>query len=366
MSKLTDLFGNKVIGYVPTPEPVKIEPTNYVDRPKQNIQTGFTGHIRANHITVIPEYERNHSGNRFELERNKSIVREKLSKASAKKVSNSVRWLINTARWKKVFDKKAKKNVMFKINFITLTLPHLMWQCLGTDSEGNTIWDALYAEGKGFISDHFFKTILMHKFFGRMQNVYGVQNYVVKYETQQNGNIHAHITTNKFIHYLDVRKEWNKILNEFNLLDNFFAEHGHRDANTTDIHAVYNEENMAEYVAAELAKKLEGRRPISGRLWACSHELSKLHHEKIEFDRYDQNKYLKHLNDCKTIRKIEIVSKKKIADFGRELYIGTLYCWTNILHCPAWLISHYQKIVARMSVDDLFNYSPEAWEISYA
>lgn len=223
-----------------------------------------------------------------------------LSPKAKRKLINAVNWLIASAKTKRVFSKTTGKSYSFKLNFITLTLPT-------TDHE---------------ITDHFFKAKLLHNFLATANYKFGLSNYVWKVEAQANGNIHAHITTDVFMQWQDVRDTWNNILRKHGLLKSYQEKHskmskihyvteyakGNLDLfkklelayekgvsenwdnpNTTDVHAVHKVNDLGSYLAKYFSKEEEGRRRIKGRVWSCSKNLSSKNKLVVECttDRHD-------------------------------------------------------------------------------
>lgn len=176
-----------------------------------------------------------------------------LSKKAVRRLTNAVNWLVASAKPKTIIDHVTKKKVTFRVNFLTLTLP---------STNGN-------------MSDREFKSKYLKRFLQSARYHYGLRNYVWKCETQQNGNIHVHITTDTYMHWRWVRDTWNHIIDQTSYMDSFEKNHGHRDPNSTDIHAVKKIKNLSAYICKYFAKNEEGRRKIQGRIWFVSQSLSR-------------------------------------------------------------------------------------------
>jgi len=208
-----------------------------------------------------------------------------LSYKAQRRLNNSVNWLVASAKNKTVFDKTSGQSYNFKINFLTFTLP-------GHEQE---------------VTDAFFKNTLLRSWINMAKYKFGMSNFVWKVETQKNGNIHAHLSTDVFIHYNDLRNTWNKILRNNGVLSSYTAKHrslsedayikiyqtennidtqtlrkryafglstSWESPNTTDVHAVHKIKDIGAYLAKYMAKNDEDRRLIKGRLWSCSYSLS--------------------------------------------------------------------------------------------
>src|SRR5699024_1370876 len=119
------------------------------------------------------------------------------------KLRNSINWLVASSKKKKVYSEKRKRHYYFKVNFVTLTLPSSVQN----------------------ISDHKFKSVLLHNFINQMRYRYGMKNFVWKVETQENGNIHAHFTTDTYLPWDGVRFVWNRILIKNDLMHEYTNKH---------------------------------------------------------------------------------------------------------------------------------------------
>lgn len=256
-----------------------------------------------------------------------------LSPKATKRLINSVNWLVSSAQTKRVFSKLTGKSFQFKVNFITLTLPT-------TDHS---------------ISDHFFKSVLLHAFINTCRKSHRLTNFVWKCEAQANGNIHAHFTTDTFIHYADVRRIWNKILHSHGLIQKFTEKHasltldeyvnlynpkGEQDVsrlemaykkgcesqwtnpNTTDVHAVHKIKDISAYLAKYMGKSEEDRRRISGRVWSCNYALSSKNKLVLECYSTRGMAILDELNKPEIKAKpIESINKTT----GSKTYVGNIY-----------------------------------------
>jgi hypothetical protein len=246
-------------------------------------------HVKPTYAVVIPQRTRTGSKTLAQRENEKNLranqLRGVMSKKAISRMKNAINWMVASAQQKTIFDKETKKRYSFKVNFITLTLPTTQHNC----------------------TDHYFKSVLLHNFINTCRYRYGLKNYIWKVETQQNGNIHAHFTTDTFIHWRDLRDVWNTILSKNGLIDAYTQKHeklsfkqycklynsdgsktieqlrksfdfgvstSWQSPNSTDVHAVHNVENLAGYLSKYMSKKEEGRRLIKGRVWGCSYNLS--------------------------------------------------------------------------------------------
>lgn len=258
-----------------------------------------------------------------------------MSKKATRRITNAVNWLVASAKKKWVFDKITEQRYSFKVNFITLTLPTL--------DHG--------------ISDHKFKSVLLHNFINTCRYKYDLKNYVWKVETQANGNIHAHFTTDTFIHWKDIRNVWNRILERNGIIEHYrnkhkdlsFEEytalydptgtkdiqavkrafiHGQTsywcDPNSTDVHSVHKVKDIASYLAKYMGKSDDDRRKVKGRLWGCSTNLSETNKLMIELADTADYKYLETLYNA-DIKYKRIESKPNA--LGETFEIGSLFLY---------------------------------------
>lgn len=208
-----------------------------------------------------------------------------LRQRSAKRMRDSINWMLLFSKRKSVYSIKENKSFTFVLNFITLTLSE---------------------EQKH--SDEFVKTHMLEPFMKWLKRQ-GALMYVWRAETQENGNIHFHITTNVFIHWKSIRKKWNKIQYSNGYTKAFTDGPNEIGVNGTDVHSVKNEKETAAYMAKYMLKDniskkdslplmcpiagdnrlyskkcydvaeiknvwYYSRRAIEGRLWGCSSNLS--------------------------------------------------------------------------------------------
>lgn len=68
------------------------------------------------------------------------------------------------------------------------------------------------------------------------------------------------------------------------MLDNYIKEHGHANANSTDVHKVYKIRNISGYLHKELCKTLQNNIATNGKLWDCSQNLKGQNYYTIQFD----------------------------------------------------------------------------------
>jgi hypothetical protein len=240
------------------------------------------------------------------------------SRKANKRLQTALSWLLYLAKEQEVNDGRLAKKFKFKINFLTLTLPSNQIKCYQLPCGKKIILENYFkqvpAANIGFgkfiynYSDHFVKKELLNHFCIVLRQKYKVSNYVWKAETQANGNIHIHITLNKYIFHEDLRAIWNRILSKTDLIQKYHDkfcqmdmndyyiyrnkfkpvswkkcvvafERGKREdwsnPNSIDVHSVRDVRNVESYLTKYMTKVDTSRRFVVGYLWRLSESLSK-------------------------------------------------------------------------------------------
>lgn len=167
--------------------------------------------------------------NRSTLPR-KHIHLTELSRKAKRRLTTAMQWMIYLSPNNSSYCKVQKRTFNFKLNFITLTL-----------------------SGVQMHADKFILHKMLRPFLKYIQRK-GAKHYVWKAETQDNGNIHFHITTNTYIHWKSLRNKWNSIQNRYGYLTKYFETHEDKDANSTDVHAVKNDKGIISYMVKYMLK----------------------------------------------------------------------------------------------------------------
>lgn len=193
--------------------------------------------IRPRSITVYSQYllDKRHSVKStmpLAVSRDAGIVQSQKARA---RMRTALDILIYTARYKTVFVKSTGTHFRYKINFITLTLPSS--QC-HTDKE------------------------IISKIFSPFMEAWVKRSpgllYVYKIEVQDNGNLHFHVVTNTFYHYKKLRDDWNRACNKLGYVD----RSGLDNPNSTDVHALSNKGDIANYLTSYMSKKDLYKKPL--------------------------------------------------------------------------------------------------------
>lgn len=217
-----------------------------------------------------------------------------LSDHAKRKLFRSLDYLIITSERKKVYSKIQSKYVIFRIVFVTLTLPAKQRH---SDKE---------------ITNNCFNQLIIE-----LKKYHNVKSYVWRAEKQENGNIHYHLLINEFVEWSELRKRWNRIVNKLGYIDEYQAnmkklykngfvlsrnpndkrtpdqqrkafilaqKSDFRSPNSTDIHDTRKIRDVKRYVGKYMAKqpsinletdlKTQENLMVNGRLWSCSQNLS--------------------------------------------------------------------------------------------
>jgi len=167
---------------------------------------------------------------------------------SQRRIRKAVQILVQKSNWQQVYNPITMSEFRFKLNFITLTIPDLCSDLTAKESY----------------------RLLLKPFLQTMQRVHGMRDYIWKAELQKRGTIHYHITTNTFINFMHIKKRWNKLLEKNGLMSEYIAKHNHSNPNSTDVHKVYNDENIEAYLEKYISKDEKSISSVNGKVWDCS------------------------------------------------------------------------------------------------
>lgn len=176
-----------------------------------------------------------------------------LSPSAKKKLIKAINLLVAISEPKKAIHFDTQKEFMFRVNFITLTLP----------------------APQGSISDKELKQKCLKQWLEYWKDRLPCMSYVWRAERQKNGNLHFHLVTDRYIHYKQIRESWNRCLAPTGLIQAFKEKNGHEHPNSTDVHAVKHVRNLGAYIAKYMSKTESKAQPIEGRVWDCSANLKR-------------------------------------------------------------------------------------------
>ena len=205
-------------------------------------------HLGPTHVKVRPDfwvvYRANYIGHPKGIKKVSSkATKHGFSEFSRKNLSRALDMFFFASRERIIYNSVIHRKHPFVAAFITLTFPKKIKRI-----DGNKLLNR-------FLSSTIGRNDI----------------YVWKAEYQENGQLHYHIITSKFIPYNVIRANWNKALKENGLLDAYAKKHGHFNPNSTDVTAVYKMKDLAEYIKKYMSK--EGPPPKGGRAWGCSRVL---------------------------------------------------------------------------------------------
>lgn len=174
-----------------------------------------------------------------------------MTNGSQKRMKKAVDLLCQIARPVWINNPVIHKRMRHTLSFITLTIS-------GRERKVNT------KEGN---------KQLLEPWLRHMRRRALMRSYIWKAEFQKNGQLHYHITTNRWIHYQLIRDTWNNILAEKGLTSNWDYSTG-KSPNSTDVHSVYKQEDISKYLAKYMSKISKDVKADS-KVWDCSMNIKK-------------------------------------------------------------------------------------------
>lgn len=237
----------------------------------------------------------------------KSTYTGLVTNGSQKRLTKALENLLQIATWKEATPPTGKK-FMFKVNFVTLTL---------------------YSFGRKVPGNEAHKACLEPLL--RWLRSKGMTAYVWKAELQSKRKdchqLHYHLTTDVYIDYRELRSYWNALQRKAGYLDYYNEKHGHWNPNSTDVHAVHNKKNLIGYlkksiiryarrkenkkqyqklrtdylIRAEMAKAVQNKETIEGKIWDCSQNL------KVSF--FEMDAYHNVMNELAEAAKRDEIKK---------------------------------------------------------
>lgn len=190
-----------------------------------------------------------------------------LSNGAIKRLSKAINLLVASSEKKTVYNPTLKKNVAFKLAFVTLTIPT------------NRSIEAKMAH-----------KLLLEPMIKHLRQVHGLKNYIWKLELQKRGQIHYHLTIDCFVNHVELRNKWNQLLAKNDMMSEYIAENQHTNANSTDVHSVRKVRDLSAYLIKYFTKKEQNPVAVNGKIWDCSLALKKAKYytteltEDLEFD----------------------------------------------------------------------------------
>lgn len=208
-----------------------------------------------------------------------------ISHKAQRRLCQSVDWLLYLSKPKKLYPKREKCGLQFRLNFITLSL------------SSDQVHD-----------DNTIKRDLLQPFLDTLRKTWNCKHYLWRAESQRNGRIHFHLVTDQYIAWWKIRNRWNAIQNRLGYIDRWEGKTKSKQPNSTDVHSIRKVRKLGAYLAKYCAKnpkgamytaleekdgqlapcynpsdalhiysaKAEKYRSIGGKLWGLSYSLSQI------------------------------------------------------------------------------------------
>ncbi len=167
-----------------------------------------------------------------------------MTTGSKKRIKKAIDILVQKSPQKIIWNSVSGKHQPFTLNFVTLTV-----SCM-----------------RNISANEAYKN-LMKPFLRKMRKMGGF-SYIWKAELQKRGQIHYHLATNTFLPWQSIRDSWNNLQRKSGYLKQYGLKHGHYQANSTDVHAVYSIGNLPAYLGKYMSNNDDTA--ISGKTWDCS------------------------------------------------------------------------------------------------
>lgn len=185
---------------------------------------GARGLVDSYHKKLYKDQERA----RYESNFRKKAKDYNLSKASKKKIFDSINTMYCLSKPRTIEMQNGKKLFNFRLSFITLTLP-----------------------AKQNHSDTEIKSLCINQFLFEIKRKYGIENFVWKAELQKNKNIHFHLILDQYIDFQALRRRWNRIINKLGYVDAY--QNKFQNMSLLDYHAHRNNKYKCEFEQSKKA-----------------------------------------------------------------------------------------------------------------
>lgn len=201
-----------------------------------------------------------------------------MTKGSKKRMTKAVSLLVQSSKMKRIYNPVTHRYQYFQLSFITLTL--------ACTSENFTAKDA--------------HKMLLEPFLLYLRRKHQVKNYVWKAELQERGQVHYHITIDKFVLYTDLRDKWNALQDQYGLLDDYRAKYGNKIPNSTDVHSIKRVKNIEAYLVKYISKDVSSEygNSVGGKVWDCNMSLKKGKYYSTPVT-YEMERTIQYIQDSK-------------------------------------------------------------------
>jgi hypothetical protein len=209
----------------------------------------------------------------------------RISPVALRKITKAVQYLTFLVPKRRRYHTPDGRSGNYFLNFITLTLSSPQ---IHTDNE--------------------IKRIILEPFLNEMRKRFKVSSYIWRAERQENGNIHFHIISDRFVWWNDLRNSWNYFQERLGYVSRYrlsmqeFHKEGFQprkdlqdrwpihkqlsawrtgvrtdwtSPNSTDVHSLISIGNVRSYLTKYITKS-DDNSDIQGRLWGCSYNLTNL------------------------------------------------------------------------------------------
>lgn len=209
----------------------------------------------------------------------------RISATALRKITRAVSYLTYIVPKRRHYSTPDGRTGNYFLNFITLTL-----------------------SSKQIHSDNEIKRNILEPFLNEMRKRYKVHSYIWRAERQENGNVHFHIVSDRFIWWNDLRNSWNYFQERLGYVSRYrvsmreFHKAGFQyrpelekhwplskqlsawregcrtdwaSPNSTDVHSLKTVANVRSYLTKYITKS-DDNSDIEGRLWGSSVNLCKL------------------------------------------------------------------------------------------
>lgn len=235
--------------------------------------------LQLRHRSIIyytqQEYTNSYSKNLFRIEQMKKVRNKQysgdLTFCSKKRLKKTIDLMLQASSSTTIKNPVTGITQKFNVNFITLTV---------SDNTKNYTAKQCY-------------DLCLKPFLQWLQKTMHVSMYIWKSELQKRGQIHYHIITNQFIHYLHIRNKWNYLQRKARMLDGYFKSNKHYNANSTDVHAVYNMGDNLAYLLKYMSKTDSVEVEKRGKVWDCSKNLKGQKFFTVDFDKEHELRLLR-------------------------------------------------------------------------